>query len=81
MCGVAGSGKTTYAQQLEAQGYVRLSIDEEVWKRFGRVGVDYDASMYGKHSAAIEVDLRRRLNGGSRPPATGIPAGVPRTLG
>jgi signal recognition particle GTPase len=30
MCGLAGSGKTTYATQLEVQGYVRLSIDEEV---------------------------------------------------
>ncbi len=30
MCGVAGSGKTTYAQGLEAQGYTRLSVDEEI---------------------------------------------------
>ena len=40
MCGVAGSGKTTYAQRLEAEGYVRLSIDEEIWQRFGRFGID-----------------------------------------
>jgi adenylate kinase len=26
MCGVAGSGKTTFAQQLEKKGFVRLSI-------------------------------------------------------
>ena len=26
MCGVAGAGKTTLAKQLEAAGYLRLSI-------------------------------------------------------
>ena len=31
MCGIAGSGKTTLSQNLEKHGYVRLSIDEEVW--------------------------------------------------
>lgn len=25
MCGVAGSGKTTIAQQLECEGFIRLS--------------------------------------------------------
>jgi predicted kinase len=61
MCGVAGSGKTTYAKQLEERGYVRLSIDEEMWKRFEPLGVDHDASMYDQRSTAIEADLRRRL--------------------
>lgn len=41
MCGVAGSGKTTYAQQLEKEGYIRLSIDEELWSAYGRCGIDY----------------------------------------
>jgi len=30
MCGVCGSGKTTYAKQKEEEGYIRLSIDEEM---------------------------------------------------
>jgi predicted kinase len=46
MCGIAGSGKTTYAQRLERDGYVRLSIDEEVWRRFGRYGLDYEPAAY-----------------------------------
>ena len=29
MCGICGSGKTTYAKQKEKEGYVRLSIDED----------------------------------------------------
>lgn len=61
MCGVAGSVKTTYAQHLEAQGYERLSIDEEVWRRFGRYGVDYDAGEYAALSGAAEDALRQRL--------------------
>ncbi|GAB2463884.1 AAA family ATPase [Xylanimonas ulmi] len=31
MCGPAGAGKSTYARGLEAQGLVRLSIDEAAW--------------------------------------------------
>lgn len=63
MCGVAGSGKTTYAQRLEAQGYVRLSIDEEVWRRFGRYGIDYDPADYTRLGAAAEEVVRQRLLG------------------
>jgi predicted kinase len=61
MCGIAGAGKTTYAKALEAQGWLRLSIDEEVWARFGRYGIDYDAAQYAEHSAAAESALRQRL--------------------
>src|SRR3569832_116362 len=46
MCGVAGSGKTTFAQQLEQAGYVRLSIDEEIWSTNGRYGIDYSPDDY-----------------------------------
>ncbi len=51
-------GKTTYAQRLEAEGYVRLSIDEEVWNQFGRHGIDYDPGQYREHSAVAESALR-----------------------
>jgi predicted kinase len=61
MCGIAGSGKTTYAIDLEAKGYVRLSIDEEVWHRFGCYGIDYPPSLYGEHSTAAERVLAARL--------------------
>lgn len=33
MCGPAGSGKSTLALQLERDGYIRLSFDEEAWRR------------------------------------------------
>jgi hypothetical protein len=41
LCGLTGSGKTSYAKRLEAGGAVRLSVDEEVYARHGRYGVDY----------------------------------------
>ena len=40
LCGLTGSGKTTYAKRLEAGGAVRLSVDEEVYARHGRYGVE-----------------------------------------
>jgi predicted kinase len=61
MCGLAGSGKTTFAKQLERQGYVRLSIDEELWHSFGRYGIDYPAERYGALSKIVERRLRERL--------------------
>ena len=61
MCGLPGSGKTTHAKELETCGYVRISVDEEVWKRFGRFGVDYDASLYEDHSAVVRRFLDERL--------------------
>jgi predicted kinase len=49
LCGVAGAGKTTYAKELEGRGFTRLSVDEEIWRRFGRFGVDYRRADYESH--------------------------------
>ena len=59
-CGVAGSGKTTFAKQLETTGYVRLSVDDEVRKRIesGVLSRDADARLV---SISIEEDIRARL--------------------
>ena len=48
MCGVCGSGKTTYAKKKEQEGYIRLSIDEEMWKLYGRKGFDNPEEQYVK---------------------------------
>src|SRR5690349_5254343 len=61
MCGLAGSGKTTLAQSLVSLGCQRLSIDEEIWERHGRYGIDYDASDYDRLQVAAEARLRIRL--------------------
>lgn len=61
MCGVCGSGKTTYAKKKEEEGYTRLSIDEEMWNAYGRKGVDYPDSQYEELSEKAESVLMERL--------------------
>jgi predicted kinase len=61
MCGVAGSGKTTFSQQLEKEGFVRLSIDEEIWITNGRYGIDFPAEKYEQYKEEAEVKLRNEL--------------------
>jgi predicted kinase len=56
MCGPAGSGKSTVARELEAQGMVRLSFDQEAWSR----GITAMPLPDDVHSE-IERDLRARL--------------------
>ena len=61
LCGVAGSGKTTAATILEAAGFVRLSIDEEIWESNGKFGKDYEPSAYAGFQVMAEQRLRARL--------------------
>lgn len=61
MCGIAGSGKTTFAQQLEKEGFIRLSIDEEIWKDHGRYGIDYHPKKYEEYKMEAEDKLRNQL--------------------
>lgn len=47
LVGLTGSGKTMYAKRvLEPTGAVRLSVDERVFARHGRYGVDYPEHTY-----------------------------------
>lgn len=61
MCGIAGSGKTTVSQMLEKHGYIRLSIDEEVWSTNGRYGIDYPVEKYRDHLDEAHLRLRNKL--------------------
>jgi predicted kinase len=61
MCGVAGSGKTTFSQQLEKEGFVRLSIDEEIWAVHGRYGMDYSIEKIEEYKLEAENKLRNLL--------------------
>ncbi|MBR7839741.1 ATP-binding protein, partial [Actinospica durhamensis] len=61
LIGLTGSGKTTYARRLEAEGALRLSVDEEVFARNGRYGIDYPDHEYPARERPVVEDLRRRL--------------------
>jgi predicted kinase len=59
-CGKAGTGKTTFARQLEVTGFERLSVDEEIRRRLetGVLSPDADVHLV---SISIEEDIRARL--------------------
>lgn len=61
MCGIAGSGKTTFSQKMEAYGYIRLSIDEEVWSVNGRYGIDYPIEKYRDHLKEAHIRLCNKI--------------------
>lgn len=61
MCGVCGSGKTTYAKQKEKEGYIRLSIDEEMWNLYGQKGIDYPEIRYDELSEKVELMLLQTM--------------------
>ncbi len=61
MCGVAGSGKTTFSQRLEKKGFVRLSIDEEIWSTNGRWGIDFPMDKFEEYRKDAESKLRKEL--------------------
>lgn len=61
MCGIAGSGKTTFSQMLEKSGFVRLSIDEEVWSTNGRYGIDYPIEKYREYLEKAHIRMRDKL--------------------
>jgi predicted kinase len=62
LVGVTGSGKTTYAvRRLLSTGAVRLSVDELVFERHGRYGVDYPEHTYFEREAPVVEEVRARL--------------------
>lgn len=65
MCGIAGSGKTTFSQQLATRGFTRISIDEIIWNSAGRYGLDYLPEAYPEKLAGarevLKVELERFL--------------------
>lgn len=65
MCGLPGSGKTTYAMGLVRRGYVRLSIDEVVWQRLGRrdAGLALEAAAFDRLKEEVRREQRQELCG------------------
>ena len=51
--------RNAYAKKKEQEGYSRLSIDEEMWKLYGRKGIDYPEEQYEKLSEQVEAALQK----------------------
>jgi predicted kinase len=61
LCGLPASGKSTYAQKLMSDKLPKLSMDEEVYKRYGRAGVDYPNNEYLERYEIIRAELEEKI--------------------
>lgn len=70
LCGVSGSGKTWFARQLEAQGYIRLSADWYLWDIYGPEFTSWpfpkQRQAFIEASAAIEKLLAKSIAEGKK---------------
>ena len=57
LCGLPGSGKSTYARELEKSGALRLTLDEELFRRFGR---EFESG-YEEKERATKEELKTSL--------------------
>lgn len=63
MCGLPGSGKTTYAKDLEKNGAVRLTLDEQQFERFGREYDDHEGKQRQTKDELREI-LKEKVRAG-----------------
>ncbi|MFI0220419.1 AAA family ATPase [Streptomyces lydicus] len=61
MAGMPGAGKTTLARALERAGLVRLSPDEEMFRRYGHYGRDFPRGQFRVREAPVLKDVAREL--------------------
>lgn len=61
LCGLTGSGKSTYADVLARRGFVKLSLDESMYEKHGRVGANFDAKWYAEFEAVVKRELEQQL--------------------
>ncbi|MFI6165042.1 AAA family ATPase [Micromonospora haikouensis] len=61
LVGLPGSGKSTYARTLERDGVLRLSVDEQMMTRHGRLGKDYPTEQHLDLLGPVVDAVRRQL--------------------
>lgn len=61
MVGLPGSGKTTLARALVGRGYIRISPDEEMFRRHGVYGVDFPRGIFPTLEKPVLADMRATL--------------------
>ncbi|GGR04218.1 AAA family ATPase [Kitasatospora griseola] len=61
MVGLPGSGKTRLARVLEVHGFLRISPDEEMWRRHGHYGRDFPRGEYLVRERPVLDDLATDL--------------------
>lgn len=63
LCGLTGSGKTTYAKKLQKANpnLIRLSVDEIIFDQYGRYGEDYPEEKYFEYYEPAVKELDNQL--------------------
>lgn len=58
LCGLPGSGKTTFAKKLEMSGVIRYTLDEELFKMYGK---DFPPEKYSEYEIATKQRIIENL--------------------
>ena len=70
LCGISGSGKTTFARRLVEEGFTRLSADGIIWEHYGddfpTLPADVKKRAFMQVNAELEKRLARQLLEGKR---------------
>jgi len=61
MCGTSGSGKTFISKQLEASGYIRLSLDSKMWGKYGESYMHLPMDSQSKLQSDAETTLIQEM--------------------
>lgn len=61
LCGLTGSGKSTYAERVISKGYVKISIDEVMYEKYGVAGIDYPDEKYLELEKEVKSELNNQL--------------------
>jgi predicted kinase len=61
LCGLGGSGKSTYAQKLAESGLHKISLDEYVYGIYGRAVTSLPEQEYLQHYRTAKLELDKKL--------------------
>lgn len=62
LCGLPGSGKTTYADEMtKNKNILKLSIDERMLANFGVPGKDYPSEKYNDYKKKVIFDIKQEI--------------------
>ncbi len=61
LCGLGGSGKSTYAQKLTDDGLEKFSLDEYVYSKFGREIANLPEDVYLEHYRKAKIELDNKI--------------------
>lgn len=61
LCGLGGSGKSTYAQKLAENGLQKFSLDEYVYSLYGRSIASLPEQVYLQHYRTAKLKLDKKL--------------------